>query len=1116
MAAPVSVSASTIEPGHLVGAYKLTREIGKGSFAVVYLGKVQRAISREDESSSSKSPASPVTRVAIKVVTRKKMTAKLLDNLEEEIRILRTVRHANIVELLDCLKTEHHIYLVMQYCRMGDLSNFIKSRKRNGQTSSSSKRIAPEQRRDPYEEEIDKRYTHPHNGGLHSDLVRSFLAQLAAALQFMRGKNIVHRDIKPQNLLLQEPEQDLIDSGHATFIPQLKVADFGFARHLEEASVAETLCGSPLYMAPEILRYEKYNAKADLWSVGAVLYEMSVGSPPFKAANHVELLKRIDRGEDRIKFPDEKSEDSLRREHARKVEEGRTKSEFARPHPVDEDIKKLIRDLLRRRPIERLSFEDFFNCELISTYKASMIPSIPQSSTQTSTSSLIHGQVPVATRVAPAVPSSVPSGNTVRAEDKQRQSKQINENVPESTDTGASTPPPASPAPLLNIPQHYFGSKYVVGGLKSSVRMRSRDRLHPVSRQDPTPTTIQDKIKETIIANDANHDGDASSLEDNVLETPGSSVSHLPAVGQTKPSSTPIVTVGASKMNKESVKRYGTNDDDRGYVLVDKRNVEGAEEAASQAKTKSGPVSGGWSPLGVVRRPSQLGRLTSFGAISPLVQAATRTQQSPSTSPSTTTNGADVRTGTSSNSAVSIPAKAVPVAQTNKPVNKETNASYSSSPILNRLGSTPPNAPFALPPNVRKPSFSRRTSGASESSRLSTMRPPQSPRPALAQLIPASSPRTAINSVNAQMQQSNDSPIPSTSSSLSPAQQPTSALTRAISMASIRLFGVPTGMSLKGAEVRKSLRMGLGSGALFSSSPNQNGEVAGYSSGNATVDIAEQNLLSLLHEYGHKSYVLSEFADARLSSYYSYGPHQNNYTDRRRNSGSSLSSATSGSITKTTGPKVESEKVAISKAEENSTTDTLPSPNQDESQATPSEIAASEAYVLYVRSLSFVQRAIQAAEDFIESRSQSASRYSSPSVNSPSQVVINSLLALRSKFHEGSERASFARSKSIEEFPESVQQIDELIFSEALRIARKGALTELSIERTGDSRPIADQCLLHYGAACTMLQGLLDPAEQVDELPSFAISCVEKFIGSITRRMACIQENYDNLSALII
>lgn len=66
-------------------------------------------------------------------------------------------------------------------------------------------------------------------------------------------------------------------------MPILKIADFGFARFLPSTSMAETLCGSPLYMAPEILRYEKYNAKADLWSVGAVLYEMVVGKPPFKA-----------------------------------------------------------------------------------------------------------------------------------------------------------------------------------------------------------------------------------------------------------------------------------------------------------------------------------------------------------------------------------------------------------------------------------------------------------------------------------------------------------------------------------------------------------------------------------------------------------------------------------------------------------------------------------------------------------------------------------------------------------------------------------------------------------------------------------------------------------------
>ncbi len=68
----------------------------------------------------------------------------------------------------------------------------------------------------------------------------------------MRGRDIVHRDIKPQNLLLQPPDAAFLALGNPAEIPQVKVADFGFARHLSVNTLAETLCGSPLYMAPEI------------------------------------------------------------------------------------------------------------------------------------------------------------------------------------------------------------------------------------------------------------------------------------------------------------------------------------------------------------------------------------------------------------------------------------------------------------------------------------------------------------------------------------------------------------------------------------------------------------------------------------------------------------------------------------------------------------------------------------------------------------------------------------------------------------------------------------------------------------------------------------------------
>ena len=101
-------------------------------------------------------------------------------------------------------------------------------------------------------------------------------------------------------------------------------------------------------MAPEILRYERYDAKADLWSVGAVLYEMAVGRPPFRAQNHIELIKKIDASKG-VKFPDEDPQMIAR---AQANGEDITQ--------IPPDVKMLIRGLLKRLPAERLSFEDFF------------------------------------------------------------------------------------------------------------------------------------------------------------------------------------------------------------------------------------------------------------------------------------------------------------------------------------------------------------------------------------------------------------------------------------------------------------------------------------------------------------------------------------------------------------------------------------------------------------------------------------------------------------------------------------------------------------------------------------------------------------------------------------
>ncbi|KAI0390247.1 Serine/threonine-protein kinase ATG1 [Xylariaceae sp. FL0594] len=305
----------------VIGQFLIGSEIGKGSFAQVYVGKHKVSGAA----------------VAIKSVELARLNKKLKENLYSEIKILKKLRHPHIVALHDCVESSTHINLIMEYCELGDLALFIRKR---------DKLITH-----PATCDLARKYPSVPGSGLNEVVIRHFLKQLASALQFLRNSDLVHRDIKPQNLLLlpsvayRETSKDcrpvlsasqdsLVPAVGLQSLPMLKLADFGFARVLPSTSLAETLCGSPLYMAPEILRYEPYDAKADLWSVGTVAYEMIVGRPPFRASNHVELLRRIENGDDIIKFP--------------------------RETQVSADLKGLIRALLKRKPIARLCFEDFF------------------------------------------------------------------------------------------------------------------------------------------------------------------------------------------------------------------------------------------------------------------------------------------------------------------------------------------------------------------------------------------------------------------------------------------------------------------------------------------------------------------------------------------------------------------------------------------------------------------------------------------------------------------------------------------------------------------------------------------------------------------------------------
>ncbi|XP_047161447.1 serine/threonine-protein kinase ATG1a isoform X1 [Vigna umbellata] len=264
----------TMEP-RVIGDYIMGPPIGSGSFAVVWRSR-HRVSGLE---------------VAIKEIDQRQLSPKVHEHLLKEISILSTIKHPNIVRLFETIQTNDRIYLVLEYCAGGDLAAYI----------------------------------HRH-GKVSETIARHLMRQLAAGLQVLQEKNLIHRDLKPQNLLLAT----------TAATPIMKIGDFGFARSLTPQSLADTLCGSPYYMAPEIIENQKYDAKADLWSVGAILYQLVIGRPPFDGNTQYQLFQNI-LASTELYFPPE----ALQELHS--------------------DCLDLCRNLLRQNPDERLTFKAFFN-----------------------------------------------------------------------------------------------------------------------------------------------------------------------------------------------------------------------------------------------------------------------------------------------------------------------------------------------------------------------------------------------------------------------------------------------------------------------------------------------------------------------------------------------------------------------------------------------------------------------------------------------------------------------------------------------------------------------------------------------------------------------------------
>ena len=180
---------------------------------------------------------------AIKKIYRK-TNPKYVKYLNLEIEIMNKLKHVNIIELYDTIYTDKHVFLILELCDT-DLYSYI------------------------------------HKNIITEKDTQFIVKQIIEAIKYIMDNNIVHRDLKPHNILINE------------ITKEIKLCDFGFAREFKDTLLTDTICGSPLYMAPELLQNQKYNIKSDIWSLGIIMYEIVMKNHPFKSNNITDLMYKI-------------------------------------------------------------------------------------------------------------------------------------------------------------------------------------------------------------------------------------------------------------------------------------------------------------------------------------------------------------------------------------------------------------------------------------------------------------------------------------------------------------------------------------------------------------------------------------------------------------------------------------------------------------------------------------------------------------------------------------------------------------------------------------------------------------------------------------------------------
>ncbi|KAL3622315.1 CBL-interacting serine/threonine-protein kinase 9 [Castilleja foliolosa] len=257
-----------------VGKYELGKTLGEGTFA-----KVKFATNTQTGD-----------HVAIKIIDRDRVLRhKMVEQIKREISTMKLIKHPNVLSLFEVMASKTKIYIILEYVDGGELFDKI------------------------------AKY-----GKLKEDAARSYFQQLINAVDYCHSRGVYHRDLKPENLLLDS-------------YGVLKVSDFGlsaFSQQVRDDGLLHTACGTPNYVAPEVLTDKGYDGtSSDVWSCGVILFVLMAGYLPFDEPNLIALYRRIQR------------------------------ADFAFPSWFSSSAKKLIRRILDPNPLTRITIHEILENE---------------------------------------------------------------------------------------------------------------------------------------------------------------------------------------------------------------------------------------------------------------------------------------------------------------------------------------------------------------------------------------------------------------------------------------------------------------------------------------------------------------------------------------------------------------------------------------------------------------------------------------------------------------------------------------------------------------------------------------------------------------------------------